>query len=293
MPETVALGPLLLSTRVAAFVVAFLLARWIASRLTARFELDAAWTQNTVDGSVLFGLIAARLANVALYWEAYAPEPWTVLYLWLPGYVPVAGLAGGALFVLYRLRNHAAAARLSYFRAIGTGLAAGAIVVAASLFTMNMLADPGVLRAGDRIPDFELVDLDGERVAYSDLEGKGIVLNFWATWCAPCRREMPLLDAAWNEYRSKNVVVVGIDFGEPADVVRRFVDSGGFRYPIWLDPDPKDDDAAETTEMLGWFGAAGLPTTVFIRPDGIIDSIHLGEVNRALLLERLPAIVPE
>jgi peroxiredoxin len=158
---------------------------------------------------------------------------------------------------------------------------------------MNMLADPGVLRAGDRIPDFELVDLDGERVAYSDLEGKGIVLNFWATWCAPCRREMPLLDAAWNEYRSKNVVVVGIDFGEPADVVRRFVDSGGFRYPIWLDPDPKDDDAAETTEMLGWFGAAGLPTTVFIRPDGIIDSIHLGEVNRALLLERLPAIVPE
>jgi peroxiredoxin len=235
--------------------------------------------------------LTARAAYAALYWSAFSPAPWTVLYLWQPGYMPVAGLAGGALYVLYRLRRQSAAGRLSGLRVVSTAAAVGATLLAVVLGTMNLASHAGVLKAGDTVPDFQLVDLDGEPVSYSDLEGKGVVLNFWATWCPPCRREMPLLESAWGRYGSENVVIVGIDVGESLEDVRRFVDAQGFSYPIWVEPE-SDAGAADTNEMLGWFGSAGLPTTVFVRSDGVIDKVYIGELNRALLLERIPRLLP-
>lgn len=294
MPETFALGSLLVSTRILGFVLAVLAAVWIASFLAKRAGLDPAWARNTVEGSVVAGLVTARAAYAALYWPAFSPAPWTVLYFWQPGYMSVAGLAGGALYALYRLRKQSPAGRLSGLRVVSTAAAAGATVLAAVLGTINLASDARVLRAGDTVPDFQLVNLDGEPVSYSDLKGKGVVLNFWATWCPPCRREMPLLESTWGVYESENVVIVGIDVGESREDVRRFVDAQGFSYPIWLEPDDTGDlRAANTNEMLGWFGSAGLPTTVFIRPDGVIDKVYIGELNRALLLERIPELVPE
>lgn len=293
MPETFALGPLLVSTRVLGFVISVVAAVWIASLLAKRAGLDPAWARNTVEGSVITGLITARAAYAALYWSAFSPAPWTILYFWQPGYLPVAGVAGGALYVLHRLRKQSAAGRLSGLRIVSTGLAFGATILAVILGTMNLASEDRVLKAGDTVPDFRLVNLDGQPVSYSGLEGKGVVLNFWATWCPPCRREMPLLESAWGRYKSKNVVIVGIAVGESPEDVRRFVDAQGFSYPIWVEPENAEEvEAANTNEMLGWFGSAGLPTTVFIRPDGYIDEVYIGEVNRALLLERIPDLLP-
>lgn len=294
MPETFTLGSLLLSTRVLAFVVSVLVAIGVASLLAKRAGLEGAWARNTVEGSVITGLVTARAAYAALHWTAFSPAPWTILYFWQHGYTPVAGLAGGALYMLYRLRKQSAATRLSGLRVICTAVAVGAVILALTLGTINLASDDRVLQAGDTVPDFRLVNLDGEPVSYSDLKGKGIVLNFWATWCPPCRREMPLLESTWIKYESGNLVIVGIDVGESLEDVRRFVDNQGFSYPIWLEPDDASDaEAANTNEMLGWFGSAGLPTTVFIRPDGVIDKIYIGELNRALLLERIPALLPD
>jgi len=294
MPETFTLGPLLISTRVLGFVISVLAAIWIASLLAKRAGLDPAWARNTVEGSVIAGLITARAAYAALYWTAFSPAPWTVLYFWQPGYLPVAGLAGGTLIVLYRLWKQSPAVRLAGLRVVSTGVAVGATILAIILGTMNLAADARVLKAGDAVPDFRLVNLDGKPVSYADLKGKGVVLNFWATWCPPCRREMPLLESAWRKYGSDNVVIVGIDVGESLGDVRRFIDAQGFSYPIWVEPDDAEEVEAENTnEMLGWFGSAGLPTTVFIRPDGTIDEVYIGEVNRALLLERIPELLPE
>lgn len=293
MPETFALGPVLISTRIAAFVVAFLAARWIAARLAARWQIDAAWTRNTADGALVAGLVVARVAHAALYWDAYAAAPWTVLYFWQPGYLPVAGLAGGALYVLYRLHGQSADRRLPCLRAVSTGFAAGAVLLAVALGSMGWFTGTGGAQAGDKVEDFQLVNLDGERVALSDLAGKGMVLNFWATWCPPCRREMPLLESAWNEYRSRNVVIIGIDVGEPPDTVRRYVDSIGVTYPIWVDAPRGAAGFNDTNELLTRFGGVGLPTTVFIGADGAIKKTHIGELNRALLQEWLPRLIPE
>lgn len=289
MPEAFSVGPVLISTRIAAFVVAWLAARWLASRLAGRWDVDADWTRNTADGAVLAGLVAARVGYAALYWEAYAAAPWTALYFWQPGYLAVAGLAGGALYVLFRLR--AAQRRLAYLRAVSTGFAAGATLLAAVIGSMGWFSTAGTPGVGDEAPDFRLVNLAGERVALSDLRGKGVVLNFWATWCPPCRREMPLLESAWNEYRSQGIVIVGVDVGEPQDTVRPFVGSMGLTYPIWTDA-PGGGDFDDTNELLGRFGGVGLPTTVFIDADGIIRKVYVGELSRGMLAEWLPKLAP-
>jgi len=292
MPEAFTLGPILISTRIAAFVVAFLVARWIAARLAARWELAPAWAGNTADGALVTGLIAARLGYAALYWSAYAPAPWTVLYFWQPGYLTVAGLAGGAAFVLYRLRRQAAELRPASLRAVTTGFAAGAMILAAALGSMGWFADSGGAGVGDRAPEIRLMNLAGEPVALSDLEGRGVVLNFWATWCPPCRREMPLLESAWNEFRAKGVTIVGIDVGESRDTVRPFADSMGVSYPVWTDAGRGTEGFDDTNALLTRFGGVGLPTTVFIDAEGIIRHVYVGELSRGMLQEWLPRLVP-
>jgi peroxiredoxin len=288
MPETLDASTLLGFIRVAAFVASLAAATWVASYIASRLVADPRGARRTVVASVIIGLLAARLAYVALYWQAFAAVPWTALYLWRSGYLPVAGLAAGALYVLYRLRN--TDRRHFHVRAVTGGLAAGAILLAVVLLATSHLPGQLVLRAGDKVPDFTLRDLDGDEAALSDLEGKGVVLNFWATWCPPCRDEMPLLEAAWAAYRPRNVVIVGIALGQPADLVRPFIDSRGISYPIWTDSGP---GAVDSNAIFDWFDSAGVPTTVFIKPDGIIDSIHVGELSRSMLLKRLPELVPK
>ncbi|MGA8260319.1 MAG: TlpA disulfide reductase family protein [Arenicellales bacterium] len=288
MPETLNASMLVSFIRLAAFVASLAAATWVASYIARRLGLDPRGARRTVIVGTVTGVLAARLAYVALYWQAFSAVPWTAAYLWRPGYLPVAGLAAGALYVLFRLRNMDT--RHLHVRAVTGGLAAGAILLTVVLLATSHLPGQLVLRAGDKVPDFTLRDLDGDKAALSDLEGKGVVLNFWATWCPPCRDEMPLLEAAWAAYRTRNVVIVGIALDQPADVVRPFIDSRGISYPIWTDP---GHDAVDSNAIFDWFDSAGVPTTVFIRPDGTIDSIHVGELRRSLLVKRLAELVPK
>lgn len=146
-----------------------------------------------------------------------------------------------------------------------------------------MFTGPQTLRSGDPVPDFALVNLSGDRVQFSDLSGQAIVLNFWATWCPPCRREMALLNEFQNEYKSRGLSVVGIDVGEDLEVVRQFVEPMGVGYPIWVDAPDKQMGFDSSQSIHRRFGGVGLPTTIFVDPEGIVQDQHLGELNRALL----------
>ncbi len=130
-------------------------------------------------------------------------------------------------------------------------------------------------------PDFRLKTLDDQNFALSDLRGTPVVLNFWATWCGPCQRELPSLQKAAQKYAGR-VQIIGVDQGEEAQTVQRYVDKLGLSFTIPLD---HNHDAANAYEVRL------MPTTYFIDSDGIIRSIVMGEMNSITLAENIAGIL--
>jgi peroxiredoxin len=132
---------------------------------------------------------------------------------------------------------------------------------------------------GDAAPDFALPDLQGRTVRLADYRGKAVVVDFWATWCPPCLFQVPELNAFWKKHRDAgDVVVIGISVDtEGAEVVGPWVAEQAVEYPILL-----GDEA-----LARRFGAQGFPTLALVRPDGTLDSLHVGLVEVAKLEEIL------
>ncbi len=126
---------------------------------------------------------------------------------------------------------------------------------------------------GRPAPDFNLRDLDGKQVQLSGLKGKVVLLDFWATWCEPCREEIPKLDRLSKEFKEKNVLVLGIDVNEEEDVVRTFVDKNKIGYPILL-TSPND-------RAIASYSAYSYPTTVLIDKNGIVAAYDVGSSDRS------------
>lgn len=126
-------------------------------------------------------------------------------------------------------------------------------------------------RIGQLAPDFELDTLDGERLRLSDLRGRPLVLNFWASWCSPCRREVPALIRAQNRHADAGLLIIGLNIEEPPGAAQTFVDEFGVEFPI-----PMDRDGA-VYRAYGYEGLVGPPRTFFVDADGIITKIYAGQ----------------
>jgi len=123
---------------------------------------------------------------------------------------------------------------------------------------------------GKLAPDFELQYLDGQTFSLSSAQGKPVLLNFWATWCGPCRSEMPLLQQIYEEYSSQGLVFVAVDIGENAAQVEKFMQNNSLTIPVLLDTRAK----VATT-----YNVSGIPTTLFIDKDGIIRNKKIGALT--------------
>jgi peroxiredoxin len=135
------------------------------------------------------------------------------------------------------------------------------------------LAPPGLEvgpQVGKLAPNFLLEDLDGGELRLSDLRGQAVVLNFWATWCRPCRREVPQFVAAYDRYRDQGLVIVAVDLQEGRGTIQRFADDFGMDFPIAID---RRGDVAKKYRLLG------LPTTYFIDRGGVIRSVYRGPLE--------------
>jgi peroxiredoxin len=119
-------------------------------------------------------------------------------------------------------------------------------------------------------PPLELVDLDGKRHRLADYRGSVVVINFWATWCVPCRDEMPSLERLRASVDGKRVVILAVNLAEPDSRVRKFLDAMPLRFPILMD--------REATVAKAW-QAKLLPATFVVGPDGVIRYRHLGELD--------------
>jgi thiol-disulfide isomerase/thioredoxin len=120
---------------------------------------------------------------------------------------------------------------------------------------------------GDLAPDFELKDLDGKTVSLRGLRGRPVLLNFWATWCPPCRAEMPYLQQVFEEWQGKELAVLTIDIGESRATVQNYLQSYNLALPVLLD----------TKKTVAYkYGFRYVPTTFFIDKDGVIQRMRVG-----------------
>jgi peroxiredoxin len=129
-------------------------------------------------------------------------------------------------------------------------------------------------KAGDKAPSFTVKGLDGNGLKLDDLKGKAVVLNFWGTFCEPCRDEMPALQKQAEKWASSGLAVIGMNLGENAVTVKSFVDQYKIRFPIYLDEDES---------IRKRYGVMYYPTTYFIKPDGTVYEIKVGEMDEAFI----------
>ncbi|HSL42429.1 MAG TPA: redoxin domain-containing protein [Anaerolineales bacterium] len=123
-------------------------------------------------------------------------------------------------------------------------------------------------------PELSLESLTGEREALANYRGSIVLVNNWATWCPPCKAEMPTLASYYDQHKSEGFTIIAIDAGDPVNVVSPFVQSYHLEFPVWLDPDG---------ESLRAFGNGTLPNSYVIDRAGMVRYAWTGEISKAML----------
>ncbi len=141
-----------------------------------------------------------------------------------------------------------------------------AIILTLALILNSCLPETGT-QVGNQAPDFQLQDLDGNTVSLSELRGSPVMLNFWASWCGPCRAEMPYIQQIYDEWQDQGLVVLTINLRESQATVRQFMEDLGLTFPALLDTNNAVTDLYNVT---------AIPTTFFIDGDGVIQAMKVG-----------------
>lgn len=142
---------------------------------------------------------------------------------------------------------------------------------------------------GDPAPDFRLPTLEAEIATLADFEGGPLMLNFWATWCPPCREELPLFQQVAGEAPELQVFL--INAGESRDQAERYFQANDLDMSTAVNPGTgRPPETEDTLDVARRYRVRGMPTTFFIDADGVIQSVFVGEISATVLSERLAAI---
>ncbi len=158
------------------------------------------------------------------------------------------------------------------------------VMILATMLTMAGCSDGTVAGPvsgdGDIAPDFTLQNLDGQTVSLGDFRGKPVLLNLWATWCGPCRGEMPFIQEVFEdtEWTERGLVILAVNLGESTAAVQEFMDKNGLSFTVLLDT---------KNEVGTQYNARYIPTTYLIDKDGIIRNIKVGAFARKSDIDRL------
>ncbi|WP_022963444.1 TlpA family protein disulfide reductase [Halopseudomonas pelagia] len=221
---------------------------------------------------LLLGLVVARLAFVTVYFDHFRDSPWRVIDIRDGGFIIWPGIIAALLAGLWLAWRD-----LTLRLPLGTALAVGLIFWAVSSYMLQ------ALQQGTQLPDMTLLDVEGEQVSLQELNDRPLVVNLWATWCPPCRREMPVLADA--QQREADIVFVFVNQGEGPGEIIRFLDATGLTlHNVLLD----------TGGQFGQqVGSQALPTTLFYNAQGQQVASHLGELSAASLSHQIAKLKEE
>jgi len=263
----VTLGPLVLAADRLAIVVGilgFLLTSgFLARRIDKRLEN---WSWFSLIGAV----VAARAGHVATHWSHFADNPLRALALWQGGFDRVTGALAIAASITFGLKS--TQQRLWALAPIAVGLT-----------IWNITAQLVGATREISLPERDFVTLDGRKYALRPTGDKPLVINLWATWCPPCRREMPML--ARVSATTDDVVFSFVNQSEPREAIERFLAETGLKLDNAL-LDPFGDLARH-------YGIPGIPATLFVDVGGKMIHAHLGEISPEALQSNLEILRAE
>ncbi len=162
-----------------------------------------------------------------------------------------------------------------------------AVLVAAIAYTVYNTAhkdDVQLLKIGDNAPDFSLVDLNGETHKLSDYKGQGVLLNFWGTWCKPCKKEMPAMERQYQQFKDQGVHILAVNIAQSNFEVENFVEQYNLTFPVVID---------KTKSVMQAYNVGKLPATYLITPEGKVKRVPPGELSEEQIQSLMESIKPE
>ncbi len=257
------LGPLAIPMDLALLYAAFFIA-WLSGWLIGRKR--GSNPEAALFNMLLIGALVARAAFVLQYFEQYPINLWQIIDIRDGGFLLLPGVIAAVLAGIYK------AWRQAPLRVpLAIGVCIGLIAWGISFSVLN------ALQSSQKLPDLAVRDIAGEPVLLQDLIGKPLVINLWATWCPPCRREMPVLAAA--QAANPDIRFVFVNQGEGQLLVEKFL----AQQQLSL-----DNNLLDSGGRLGQaVGSLSLPTTLFYSADGMLKNNHLGELSQASLKHAL------
>lgn len=166
----------------------------------------------------------------------------------------------------------------------GIILAVLAVAIVYTVVTAVVQDKQETLKVGAKAPDFQVVDLEGETFRLSDYKGEGVVLNFWGTWCAPCKREFPAMERQYKHFEQLGVNLIAINIEQTDLEVQAYVKNMGMTFPVAID---------KTRSILNAYSVKPLPTTILINQEGIVERVITGEMTEAQIVAHFESIIPE
>lgn len=260
---TLSVGPFPLPIAVMVMMVALFVAAW-AGRLAGRSHKIS--ISKILNDMLITAMLMARIAFVIVWFDTYRSAPWSMLDIRDGGFIIWVGLVAALLVAIWRGWRSKPLRKPLFI-----GIAAGTIVCGAMFGAITQLNNT-------MLPKVALRTLAGEPVDLVKLAaGKPMVINLWASWCPPCRREMPVLAAA--QKREKEVLFIFANQGEEAITVKNYLTSAGLTLAyVYLD---------SGTNFGHEVGSTALPTTLFYDPSGRMNDSRVGELSEASLTSKL------